>query len=107
MRWRMRGRSRENSCSSTTQADDGNGGPPMKRDRTEEARLIVTELRRSLDQPNYDVNENQSRYDSAIPLCSGKCLEYLQRRENWFHEGRLKDAKRALTNALRKYLGGD
>ena len=79
----------------------------MKRDRTEEAQLIVTELRQSLDQPNYDVSENQRRYDSAIPLCSGKCLEYLNRSEKWFHEGRLMLAKRALTNALRRYLGGD
>lgn len=80
---------------------------PMKRTRTEQARLIATELRRSLDQPNYNVKEIQRRYDSAMSLCSGKCLEYLKRSENWFHEGDLGGAKRALTNALRMFLGGD
>ena len=79
----------------------------MEHDRTKQPRLIVMELRQLLDDPDHDSNEIRKRFDEVIPRCSPDCRRYLDRAAKWFDDGRLKDAKRALTNALRMFLDGD
>ena len=79
----------------------------MEHDRSRQPRLIVMELRRLLDDSDHDSNEIRKLFDKAIPRCSPDCRRYLERSAKWFDGGRLMDAKRALTNALRMFLGGD